>query len=406
MAKEANEEAMKTEVPRDDNEVITAMPSKADERKFKKGTLDLNLGQWLNERTSSGGDDKAAVASNISSRASPEPPPLLPGGSVTSPPFRGDDLQNHIFAILTRGLTDPLAIPVWCVPLFHDHEELEEQLRNLDYPVRRFEFVWNSNNAGVGRLLDRLAKLPFGVSIRHASENLGFSGSMNHMITHSNATMRPLPPWWFLVNADAVFPSGVLDCFAKQVWAVHETHGMLYGPRQDHFAFAITQRSVSTVGLLDEVFYPGYMEDIDYHWRTCMAGLPQLITKCAFQHKQSVNQNKPEANQGGYRQQRTRNSDGWEYGRMKWGLYNPSHIEDCRPPSGYRTPFNIPNAPLSLWAIDPAHRRCVVTGHGQYHTHSSTCFYNVKVLADKVAPQDFAQINPRLFSLQSLGSPW
>ena len=225
------------------------------------------------------------------------------------------------------------------------------------------------------------------------------------MITHSNATMDPLPAWWFLVNADAVFRPGVLDCFAKQVWGVHATHGMIYGPRQDHFAFAITQKAVNTVGLWDEVFFPGYMEDIDYHWRCCMAGLPQLITNCQFIHKGSVNMHKP--NTGDYGNQLVRNSNGWEYGRAKWGHYTPGHIEDCAPPSGFKTPFNIPNAPLSLWVLDPEHRKCVMTGHGVYQHHaSSTCWYDVRVLAQKLPPGGIDTIPKALFGRESQGNIW
>ena len=83
-----------------------------------------------------------------------------------------DELQIHVFDIVTRGQKDPLAIPLWCVPLFYDRDELEEQLRNIDYPVKQFEFVWNSDDRDVGELLGRLGKIPFGVSIRHAPENL------------------------------------------------------------------------------------------------------------------------------------------------------------------------------------------------------------------------------------------
>ena len=41
-----------------------------------------------------------------------------------------DELQIHVFDIVTRGQKDPLAIPVWCVPLFHDRDELEVPLED------------------------------------------------------------------------------------------------------------------------------------------------------------------------------------------------------------------------------------------------------------------------------------
>ena len=70
---------------------------------------------------------------------------------------------------------------------------------------------------------------------------------------------------------------------------------------------------------------------------------------------------------------------------MNWGYYTPGDIEACRPPSGYRTPFNISRAPLSLWVVDPAHRECVKTGKGTRHVASETCWYNVKVLESRMS---------------------
>jgi hypothetical protein len=122
--------------------------------------------------------------------------------------------------------------------------------------------------------------------------------------------------------------------------------------------------AVDTVGFLDEVFFPGYHEDIDFHWRCGIAGLPQLITKVKFRHVGSANRkntkNATQAEQ--YRGQLARHAMGYPYALLKWGPFHESHIDDVVPPSGFRTPFNVPHAPLSLWAVDPVHRACIRRG--------------------------------------------
>ena len=274
----------------------------------------------------------------------------------------------------------PDLIPAMVVPLFMDHMEVKALLGSIDVPVRLFCFSWNSNTKEMRGVLETLIKLPYGVKVNHFPHNIGFSGAVNAGM--KSAMRLANASWFFIVNADSEFPPGNLKRFATKANAAAPTHGLIYGPRQDHFAFAITRLAVETVGLLDEVFFPGYMEDIDFHWRCGIAGLPQMITKVKFVHKTSSNLKKRGAASKLYRDQLTRSSRGWEYGWMKWGKYPPVAIERTTPPSGWKTPFNIPDAPLGLWAIDPGHRNCIRTGKGHYHIRSTTCWYNGTVLLE------------------------
>lgn len=296
----------------------------------------------------------------------------------------GPSYLRATWAAVKAGYLNPedeAVIPVFVTPLFHDGRELTELLNSIDVPVRVFEFIWNSDSSEVAAVLQVLQKLPIGVRVHHHPDNIGFSGAVNTGIVDGNATLsQPEARWYFIVNADTQFPAGNLRQFSTAINSrgLWETHGLVYGPRQDHFAFVITQAAVQAVGLMDETFYPGYMEDIDFHWRVMLAGLPQEITRINFIHKQSVNMRKPGT--GTYREMLVRASNGWEYGWMKWGDYGVGDIERPHPPSGWKTPFNIPNAPLSLWRIDPGHRECIRTGRGTYHISSSTCWYNGTVL--------------------------
>jgi len=249
--------------------------------------------------------------------------------------------------------------------------------------------------------LDRLRLLPYGIFISHAPGNDGFSAAVNKGIRSGRRMLRdPRAAWFFICNADSVFPSGSLRKFATDVNQKSDTHGLLYGNKIDHFAFAITHMAVAKAGYLDEAFFPGYMEDIDYRWRTLLAGLPGHVTGAHFEHKHSVNLNKPST--GNYKSMLRRASNGWEYGWSKWGPYtsSPNHLNANMPPSGWKTPFNIKSAPLSLWAVDPAHRRCIRTGIGVFHSDgSSTCWYNGTVLLSHlpegtILPEHLTQVGP------------
>ena len=293
-----------------------------------------------------------------------------------------------VFEAVTKAAADPLdpkTLDVIVVPLFHDADEFRGMLESIDSPVRLFVFVCNSNDPHMLNILQKLQKMPFGVAVVHHPENAGFSGAVNEGIRKGIAMLRDPPArWFFIVNADTVFPPKALGSFATVCNSVWATHGLAYGPRQDHFAFVITRTAVDRVGMMDEVFFPGYMEDIDYHWRVHLGGLPQTITGINFHHHHSVNLHKP--NTGDYRNQLVRAANGWEYGWMKWGRYSAAHIEMEVPPSGWKTPFNIPNASLSLWVVDPAHRECIRSGRGTYHVDSSTCWYNGTVMLEVLPP--------------------
>jgi hypothetical protein len=290
---------------------------------------------------------------------------------------------------LARGKAFPEAddvIPVVATPLFMDGFELRDMLRSLDVPVRLMVFVWNSEDSAVKQTLEPIRLLEGkGVVIHHHPENVGFSAAINLGIKSGEQLLTDPPSrWTFACNADASFRSGVLRQFAFYANRHWEEYGLLYGPRQDHFAFAITASAVEKVGYMDEVFYPGYMEDIDYRWRVRLAGLGQIITGAQFDHKHSVNSKRHGPAAQLYGAMKLRASEGWAYGFLKWGNYGPGHIEDDAPPSGWRTPFNIPDAPLSLWVIDPIHRECIRTSNGLYYPNSQTCWYNGTNLLSKL----------------------
>lgn len=333
-----------------------------------------------------GGAASRDVASGDESAPVTTESPLLQLSDDEISQLKNDATVAAVFAALYKAAKHELpesTVPNLLVPVFHDGHELVAMLRSIDVPVRHFTFAWNSDDKEVGEVLTRLQRIGHGITVAHRPENAGFSAAVNAGL-RAGEEMIPPATWTLACNADTSFPARSLSKFARKANAGQGRYGLVYGPAQDHFCFAITKKAVDTVGYFDEVFFPGYMEDIDYRWRVRLAGLPQLITGAPFHHLRSVNLNKP--NSGPYLEMLHRASRGWEYGWMKWGRYGAGDVERDFPPSGYRTPFNIPGAPLHLWRVDPAQRQCVRTGKGLYHVASSTCWYNGTVLRDALPP--------------------
>ena len=98
-----------------------------------------------------------------------------------------------------------------------------------------------------------------------------------------------------------------------------------------------------------------------------------------------------------YKAQIKRTWGGLAYGWMKWGQFTDTINANTAPefpPSGYKTPFNIPNASLKLWVLDQGHRECVITGIGLVETSDTVkiCWYNLNVLSFVLGAAQVRQI--------------
>lgn len=300
-------------------------------------------------------------------------------------------------------VADNTSVPVMIVPLLYDAEEAARMLFSIDAPVRQFVFVWNSDNPEVGALLSNLSLISRGVTIFHDPTNSGFSGAVNAGIRGGIAALGANATWFFVMNADALFPEGSLARIAQVCNSRWKSLGLIYGPVLDHYAFAITRTAFESVGYFDEVFWPAYMEDVDYHWRVRLAGLKVLVTNISVIHTGHGSTNLHR--RAVYRQMVRRVDGGFPYGRIKWGYYYNLQVWNDLPPSGYRTPFNISGAPLSLWKVDPIHRECARCGTGPYADTPDlgtkvTCWYNATVLYQHQQMPVNASISPQLLNWQ------
>lgn len=328
-----------------------------------------------------------------------------------------------------KNMRDGLVVPALITPAFRDGDLLRTLLHKFDAPVRHFIFICNSDDDKVADLMAEIQPLTMigaATIFQYHGYNRGFSTSINLGYRRAREILFgksefaflpawPFPVWYFAVNCDAIFRARSAPVFARGVSlelnlskaqrsSGHDRFGMslqlpaglFYGDVIDHYAFAITQEAIDVVGFFDEVYTPGYNEDIDLQYRVHNGGFRSVSYPAApIGHHQSINL-KRAGGQSLYKQQIHRASLGFEYGWMKWGIYNQEQTRLAFPPSGRKRPFlvGVPSAsnngssyligglPLHLWRVDPAHRKCIVTGEGVYFVKSSTCWYNFSVLLE------------------------
>lgn len=308
-----------------------------------------------------------------------------------------------------------VVVPGIIIPTFNDGDHLRNLLLNFDAPFRHITFINNAPGRDgdplVRKIMDTLQPLQDAgaISAYYFPENAGFSTSINIGIRRTRkvlATERVKPHtnplWFFIVNCDSVFRPGSAQIFARAVNAQltmtddqrladfrKKNPGNEMRPKKpglfytnhivDHFCFAISEEAVAAAGDMDESFYPAYMEDVDWRWRVHLAGFEDFLTGASVGHHRSVNLKKASPDSP-FMQMLGRTARGWEYGRMKWGNIAQEKLRSPIPPTGRRSPFGIKNAPVSLYVVDPVHRRCVLTGEGPKFVGSSVCWYNGSVL--------------------------
>ena len=93
----------------------------------------------------------------------------------------------------------------------------------------------------------------------------------------------PFEPGWLLLNHDAWFSDGAWDRFSADVG---EDRITLAGSPPWCCAW-IGRGVVDRVGLFCEVFYPAYMEDIDYERRARTIGIPVAYSDALVHHENS-----------------------------------------------------------------------------------------------------------------------
>lgn len=158
-------------------------------------------------------------------------------------------------------------IPVLGIPCISRPDLLADCIASIDYPVARLVVIDNSPEgldvAAPPACVERM-------DVIRPGDNLGFSGSLNHVIkTNAQA------PWWMFANADAVFAPGDMARVVEQMES-HADEPFLCGIR-DFRLFGQNARLVETVGFWDENFAPMYCEDSDLVRRITVSGTAHYL---------------------------------------------------------------------------------------------------------------------------------
>jgi GT2 family glycosyltransferase len=174
------------------------------------------------------------------------------------------------------------------------------------------------------------------------SHNLGVAGSWNWLLGQPGA-------YHLIVGSDVEFSPGdlaklqhcFLDCTDYEILC-----GLGYS------LFILRPGVFARVGSFDENFYPAYLEDCDYNYRSWLSGVTSLnVPGIHAVHGEAPlwGSSTIYSNPGYLAQNSITHRRNLEYYRRKWGGDNGREV--------FTYPFNDVTWPVQKWVLDPAMRK-------------------------------------------------
>lgn len=201
------------------------------------------------------------------------------------------------------------------------------------------------NNGKYGALDGWLTAHPDWV-VLNQGRNLGVAASWNLV-----AQICPGERYWFICNDDVEFFPGRLETIYRSAEREADNYPILFLTTTHPFwAFVWTRRGINDYGTFDENFWPAYYEDYEMRLRYNMAGQKHFYI---FGDESPANHGKPTT--GGQNYVAMINAFGLftrPYFKRKWNI-----LDDHDSSEAFKTPYNIPHAPLTHWEFDPLMRR-------------------------------------------------
>lgn len=247
-----------------------------------------------------------------------------------------------------------MSIPVIGTAIVNGEHWLQRLIDSVDYPTDHFVIFDNNGRGELIDFLDNLVKIPHPYikkfTVTHMPSNIGCSGAWNMIIKcFMNA------PYWIITNHDVAYTPGFLEEMKTKA-EENPDAGIVHGHPGDYEigawdVFLIKDWTIKQLGLFDENLYPAYGEDSDYIMRIKNSGLKRILKlDHTYYHGESLNyyesgQQTKRCDPSLVEKLNNVNFINFEYLNKKWS-------EGWRQVYPYKTPFNIPNMPLTTTTYD------------------------------------------------------
>jgi GT2 family glycosyltransferase len=205
--------------------------------------------------------------------------------------------------------THPVTLAVPCVRRYDLLQKLFESAELGSVKPDRYLVVDNGTTLPAERAAGRI-RLPESTVVYSPGRNMGVSASWNYIFQHC-------PDWVIVANDDIELGKETLESFVACAEST-DAEFISSAAGATFCLFLMKHGCYSKVGGFDEVFYPAYFEDNDYHWR--MKAVPIKETRvdhAAFTHVGSAWLKSMTPQERGEHDHRFRCNQ--EYYCQKWG---------------------------------------------------------------------------------------
>jgi len=228
-----------------------------------------------------------------------------------------------------------------CTAVLRDGEKLYRHFQSIDHDLKRYFIIDNScgKDPTVTETLERIQnekpKHIKEVIVLKSTHNTGYSGAVNLAIKQN-----PSSPYWLFTGFDWYPNPGEYKNLSAIIKDLQ--YGATLGCDNDEMCgLLLKPNAISSIGLFDENFYPGYFEDNDYRYR-------QRISKCFLDKFPLENEHLTSSTLKSCKEFQIRNQMTFQlnfsYYVSKWG--GRPHDET------YETPFNS-GYPVDYWQYNP-----------------------------------------------------
>lgn len=228
-------------------------------------------------------------------------------------------------------------IPCLSIPVLNRPDLLRKCVDSIDYPVGELLIVKNSDLILTLFQTDAVK----GIQFHEPGKNLGFAGSVN-AAQDIAFNKRGFDAVLICGNDIEWFPGDL-----EKMWQAHldfPAADFVFG-NHSYSNFMILRSGFEKVGMMDESFFPAYLED-SAHWQTIrMTGAKAI--HAAGLHATHEGSATIKSDPHIRALSDSRREKGWDYYSRRFGCPKWSHGKET-----FEHPFNDPSWPPQKWVLD------------------------------------------------------